>query len=157
VILVLESVIRGGWSAMSGGGSWSQSTDGGEGSMGFVQIPVTYLCDHSFSRSIAACASGEDCVPVEVRSVSHSVMNSEMTGCRYRVVVFPICVSLMLVTSSTSLSSGNPVCDVVIHIGWSFVVCWSVMAFRNSLGLRMTVSAHGCLSNWSFTHNKLLR
>ena len=71
---------------MSGGGSWSQSTDGGEGSMGVVQVPVTCLCDHLFSKSMAVCASGEGFVPVEVRSVSHSAMNSEMTGCRYRVV-----------------------------------------------------------------------
>ena len=60
--------------------------------MGTVQVPVTCLCDHSFSKSMAACASGEGCVPVEVRSVSHSAMNSEMTGCRYRAVVLPICV-----------------------------------------------------------------
>ncbi len=101
---------------MSGGGSWCQIIEGGEGSVGATQVPVTYLCDHSFSKSMAACASGGGCVPVEVRSVSHSVMYVEMAGCRYRAVFLPICTSLLLVTSSASLSSGNPVWADVIHI-----------------------------------------
>ena len=56
--------------------------------MGASQVPVTYLCDHSFSKSMTACSSGEGCVPVEVRSVSHLAMNVEMTGCRCRVVAY---------------------------------------------------------------------
>ena len=120
--LVLESVIRGGWFAVSGGGSSSQDTGAGvgEGSVEASQLPVMYFCDHSFSRFMSACMStfpsGEGCSPEEVGSDSQSVMNVEMTGCRYRAVVLPICVSLLLVTSSSSLVSGNPAWAVVIHI-----------------------------------------
>ena len=109
-------MIRGGWFVVSGGGSSSQDTGDGDGSQGVSQVPVTYFCEHSFSKSMTACFSGEDCFPEEVRSVSQLVMNVEMTGCRYRVVILPICESLLLVTSSSSLSNGNPACAVVIHI-----------------------------------------
>ncbi len=83
---------------MRGGGSRSQDTGDCEGSVEVSQIPVTFFCDHSFSKSMA---SGEDCFPEEVRSVSQSTMNVEMTGCRYGVVVLPTCESLLLVTSSS--------------------------------------------------------
>ena len=75
-----------------------------------------YLCDHSFSRFMTACISGEGCSPEEVRSDARSVMNVEMGGCRYRAVVLPICASLLSVTSPSSLVSGNPVWAVVIQI-----------------------------------------
>ena len=118
MILVLESVIRDGWFAVSGGGSSSQDTSAGigEGSVAVSQILVTCFCDHSFSRFMAVCHSGEGCSPEEVRSDARSVMNVEMGGCRYRTVVLPICVSLLSVTSSSSLVSGNPAWAVVIHI-----------------------------------------
>ena len=52
-------------------------------------IPVVCICDHSFSRFIDACISlfpsGEDCSSEEVGADAQSVMNLEMTGCRYRV------------------------------------------------------------------------
>ncbi len=111
-----DKVTRGGWLVMSGVGSWCQITEGGAGSVGAIQVPITYLCDHSFSKSMTACASGGDCVPVEVRSVSQSVMYAEMAGCRYRDVFLPICTSFLLITSSSSLSRGNPVWADVIHI-----------------------------------------
>ena len=85
VILVLESVIRGGWFDVSGGGSSSQDADDGGGSVEDSQIPVMYFCDHSFSKSMTACSSGEGCFPEEVRSDAQSEMNEEMTGCKYRV------------------------------------------------------------------------
>ena len=118
VTLVLESVIRGGWFAVSGVGSSSQDTGAGvgEGSVAASQLPVMYFCDHSLSRFMAACTSGEGCSPEEVRFDAQSVMNVEMAGCRYRAVVLPICASLLLVTSSSSLVSGNPAWAVVIHI-----------------------------------------
>ncbi len=68
--LVLESVIRDGWFVVSEDGSSSQDTGDGEGSVGVSQDPVTYFCDHSFSKSMPAWSSGEGCFPVEVRSVS---------------------------------------------------------------------------------------
>ncbi len=68
------------------------------------------------TKSMTDCATGGGCVPVDVSSASHSGMYVEMAGCRYRAVFLPICTSLLLVTSSTSLSSGNPVCADVIHI-----------------------------------------
>ncbi len=43
VILVFESVTRGGWLVMSGGGSWCQFTEGGGGSVGatrFLLVPT---------------------------------------------------------------------------------------------------------------------
>ena len=85
----LESVIQGGWFVVSGGGSSSQDSSAGIGE-GSVAVSLVYLCDHSFSRFIAACISGEGCSPEEVRSDARSVMNVEMTGCRYRAVVLPI-------------------------------------------------------------------
>ncbi len=101
---------------MRGDGSRSQDTGDCEGSVEVSQIPVTFFCDHSFSKSMSSSSSGEDCFPEEVRSVSQSTMNVEMTGCRYGVVVLPTCESLLLVTSSSSLVSGNPTWTVVIHI-----------------------------------------
>ena len=53
VILVLESVIRGGWFAVSGGGSSSQDADDGGGSVEVSQIPVMHFCDHLFSKSMS--------------------------------------------------------------------------------------------------------
>ena len=116
MILVSESMIRGGWFAVSGGGSRSQDADDGEGSIETSQIPVTYFCDYSFSKSMPACSSGEGRFPEEVRSSSQSAMNVDMVGCRYRSVVLFICTSLLSVTSSSSLVSGNPAWAVVIHI-----------------------------------------
>jgi hypothetical protein len=51
-----------------------------------------------------------------VRSASHAVMYVEMAGCRYRPVFLPICTSLLLMTSSVYLSSGNPVWAYVYGI-----------------------------------------
>jgi hypothetical protein len=85
-------------------------------SVGATQVPVTYFCDHSFSKSMAACDYGVGCVPVEARCASQSAMLVEMTGCRYRAVCLPLCASVLFVTSSSSLSSGNPVWADVIHI-----------------------------------------
>ncbi len=116
VSLMFESVTRGGWLVMNGGGSWCHIIGSGEGSVGVTQVPITYFCDHSFSKSMAACASGGGCVPVETRSASQSVMYTEMAGCRYLAVCLPICASVQFVTSSASLSSGNPVWADVIHI-----------------------------------------
>jgi hypothetical protein len=132
VILMFESVIRGGWLTMSGGGSWCQFTAGGEGSVGATQVPITYFCDHSFSKSVTVCVSGGGCVPVEARSASQSVMHVEMAGCRYRAVCLPICVSVLFVTSSVSLSSGNPVpffCLIMLGASW----LGSVVLDRSSL------------------------
>ena len=99
MILVLESVIRDGWCAISGGGLSSHEgvspDDGGE-SVGISQEPVMYFCDHSFSRSMTASSSDEGNCPVEVSSACMSVMNVEMTGLRYCTVGLPICVSLVL-------------------------------------------------------------
>jgi len=115
VILVLESVIRGGWFAVSGGGSSSQDAGDGGGSLEASQIPVMYFCGHSFSMSMPSCSSGEGCFPEEVRSAAQSAMNEEMAGCKYCDVILPICASLPLVTSSSSLVSGNPAWTVVIR------------------------------------------
>ncbi len=159
VILVLESVIRDGWFVVSGGGSSSQDTGDGETSGRTSQVPVTYFCDHSFSKSMTVCSSGEGCFPEEVRSVSQLIMNVEMTGCRYRVVILPICESLLLVISSSSLSNGNPVWTVVIHIVWSFAFCWSVKALHSSLELRMMVSpppAQSVLGLWRCIGNPVV-
>ena len=54
VILMFESMTRGGCLTMSGVGSWCQITEGGEVSVGATQVPITYFCDHSFSKSMAA-------------------------------------------------------------------------------------------------------
>ena len=83
MILVLESVIRDGWCAISGGGSSSHegvSTGDGVGSVGMSQSPVMYFCDHSFSRSMTVGSSDEDNCPVEVRSACMNAMNVEMSG-----------------------------------------------------------------------------
>ncbi len=93
MILVLESMIRGGWFAISGGGSRFQDSGDSVGSVGSSQVPVTYFCDHSFSKSMTASSSGEGCFPEEVRSVFHLEMNVKMSGCRYRDVILSICVS----------------------------------------------------------------
>ena len=67
----------------------------GGGSVLVSLIPVVCICDHSFSRFMTACISlfpsGEGCSPEEVGVDAQSVMNVEMTGCRYRAVVLPIC------------------------------------------------------------------
>ncbi len=71
VILVLESVMRDGWCVITGHGSSSQGTGTGDGggSVGSSdQSPVTYFCDHSFSRSMTVSSSGEGDPPVEVSS-----------------------------------------------------------------------------------------
>jgi hypothetical protein len=65
---------------MSGVGSWCQIMGGGQDSVGGIQVPITYLCDHSFSKSMAVCASGGGCVPVEMSFASQSAMYAEMTG-----------------------------------------------------------------------------
>ena len=49
------------------------------------------------------CSSGEGCFPEEVRFVSQLAMNVDMAGCGYRDLILPICVSLLLVTLSSSL------------------------------------------------------
>ena len=46
--------------------------------MGASQVPDTYFCDHSFSKSMAACSSGEGCFPEGVRSVCQLAMNVEI-------------------------------------------------------------------------------
>jgi hypothetical protein len=101
---------------------------------------VTYVCDRSFSTSMTACDSGEGDCPVEVSTACKYVMNVEMAGWRYRAVSLRICTSLLLISSSSSLVSGNPAWVVVIHTVGSSTVCWEVMTRHSSLELRMMVS-----------------
>ena len=115
VILVLESVIRGGWCVINGSGSCSHEgvgTDDGGGSVGISLGPVMCFCDHCSSNAMATCSVG-----------------------------LPICASLLLTSSSSCIVSGNPAWAVVNHTDWSSVDCWKVMALRSSPGLRMMVSS----------------
>ncbi len=88
VILMFESVTRGGWLAMSGGGSWYHITAGGEGSVGATRFPLHTSVTIHFP-SLWLLVSAEEVVSLWMRDL---LPNHQCTW-RWLDVGIVLCVS----------------------------------------------------------------
>ena len=145
-ILVLESVTRGGWLAISGFGSGSHITFSsvvilGETSSSNRALGCTL--PHVSSRRLARTSVREGAWSVETSSCHLAWMKVEMTGWRKRATGLPRSLSLSDRTSCVSAVTGKPAWVVVSHTVWSPRDCCVSSSDRSSCRVMMVGSLPG--------------
>jgi hypothetical protein len=144
-ILVLESVTRGGWLAISGFGSGSHRTFSSGVIFGEISSSNRVLgctLSHVSSRRLTRTSGQEGTWSVE--SSCHLVwMKIEMTGWRKRATGLPRSLSLSDRTSCTSTVTGKPAWAVVSHTVWSPRDCCVVSSDRTSFRVMKVGSLPG--------------